>query len=161
MFKSLLVLFSTLLFSCSNTYYIVRHAEKEAVNEMTTDVLLSEEGRERAETLRDSLLKKEIKRIFSTNTLRTISTARPLSEALNVEIEMYDAQDNSFVNQLKQIKRGNILVVGHSNTVDNLVNGLTGETTLSGDLPDSAYGDLFVVKRKGKTYEFDKKRFGD
>ena len=52
-------------------------------------------------------------------------------------------------------------MVGHSNTVDNLVNGLTGETTLSGDLPDSAYGDLFVVKRKGKTYEFDKKRFGD
>jgi hypothetical protein len=44
--------------------------------------------------------------------------------------------------------------------VDDIVNNLVGQTKISGDLPDSQYGDLFVVERKGKKYSFDKKHFG-
>ncbi|MBD0298260.1 MAG: histidine phosphatase family protein [Flavisolibacter sp.] len=161
MFKVILLSICFILFSCSTTYYIVRHAEKEPATEMVTDVFLSEEGKERAEALRDSLVNKDIKRIFSTNTLRTLSTARPLSEAISIDIETYDPADSSFITRLKQLSHGRVLIVGHSNTVDDLVNGLTREHSINGDLADNEYGDLFIVKRKGQKYFFERKHFGE
>jgi hypothetical protein len=53
-----------------------------------------------------------------------------------------------------------VLVVGHSNTVDDIVNGLMGVKTLS-DLPETQYGDLFIVKRKKGRYSFEQGRFGN
>ena len=89
--------------SCkTTTYYVVRHAEKEAGTTMTatttksSDVPLSAAGRERAEALKESLENKNIKYIFSTNTLRTRSTAKPLSDALSVTLRLYDAVDSNF-----------------------------------------------------------------
>jgi hypothetical protein len=52
------------------------------------------------------------------------------------------------------------LIVGHSNTVDDIVNKLTGQNLLQ-DLPNSQYGDLFIVKKKGNNYSFSKARFGN
>jgi phosphohistidine phosphatase SixA len=165
MYKSLLFVAIVFLLSCkTTTYYIVRHAEKESSttmsgNAMTSDVPLSEQGRQRAEALKDLLRRENIKYIFSTNYIRTKSTAQPLAEALNVRIEMYDPKDVSFVSRLKSLD-GNALIVGHSNTVDELVNELAGKKEISGDLPDSDYGDLFVVRKKGNKLEFEKKHFG-
>jgi phosphohistidine phosphatase SixA len=84
----------------------------------------------------------------------------PLSITTGTEIEKYAPDDTSFVSRLKNLPKGNTLVVGHSNTVDDLINGLTGKKYLT-DLPDEAYGDLFVVKRKGKNYSFKKLHFGN
>jgi phosphohistidine phosphatase SixA len=84
----------------------------------------------------------------------------PLSSSIGLMIELYDPRDTSFVTRLRKIEKGKVLVVGHSNTVDDIVNNLVGQTKISGDLPDSQYGDLFVVERKGKKYSFDKKHFG-
>ena len=154
-----------LLLSCkTTTYYIVRHAEKESSttmsgNAMASDVPLSEEGRQRAEALKDLLRGENIKYIFSTNYIRTKSTAQPLADALNVPIEIYDQKDTSFVNRLKSLD-GNALIVGHSNTVDDLVNELAGKKEISGDLPDSDYGDLFIVRKKRNQFSFEKKHFG-
>lgn len=156
------LLFAILLFasSCSSTYYIVRHAEKEApANVMTSDVPLSAAGKDRAEALGEKLIGKKIRHIYSTNYIRTRETAGPLSAATGVKIELYDPKDSSFIHRLKGLQKGNILVVGHSNTVDDLVNGLTGKNLLK-DLPDSQYGDLFVVKKKGKSYRYEVQHFG-
>jgi broad specificity phosphatase PhoE len=142
-----ILIFSIFFLSCKNTYYIIRHAEKEATNSTTTDVPLSDAGKQRAVALKDLLINKNIRYIFSTNTIRTTSTAKPLSDASGIEIELYNPRDTVFTKQLKNIKKGNVLVVGHSNTVDDIVNGLTGSATLQ-DLNDSRYGDLFIVKRK-------------
>ena len=67
------------LTSCTRTYYIVRHAEKVVVNGnssmMSNDPPLTEAGKERAEALKELLKTKKIGYIFSTNTIRTRSTA--------------------------------------------------------------------------------------
>jgi 2,3-bisphosphoglycerate-dependent phosphoglycerate mutase len=151
------------LSSCATTnYYVVRHAEKEASSSdmMSTDVPLSPSGKERAEALKKLLQNNNIKRIFSTNYIRTTSTAKPLSDAIGVQIEYYKPDDFLFIGQLKDIKKQNVLIVGHSNTVDDIVNGITGKIHLQ-DLPDTQYGDLFIIKKKGNKYKLEKQKFGN
>jgi phosphohistidine phosphatase SixA len=159
MFKSIALVITLFLFSCKTTsYYIVRHAEKET-STMTSDVPLSDAGKQRAQALKELLQKENIKYIFSTNYIRTKSTAQPLADAIHVPVEIYDPKDQQFISKLKSLK-GNALIVGHSNTVDDLVNQLAGKKEINGDLPDSEYGDLFVVKKKGRKLTFEKKHFG-
>ena len=157
------------LSSCSSVrYYIVRHAEKETASTGTVmntpnDPPLSAAGRVRAIELREALKNKGIKYIFSTNTIRTISTAQPLNELEgNTKIELYNTKDSLdfLIIKLKEIKKGNSLIVGHSNTVDDIVNKLVGETKVSQDLPDSKYDNLYIVTKKGKHYKFENKTYG-
>ena len=149
--------------SCSHSYYIVRHAEREQAagtgNMMNNDPALSEAGKVRAIVLKDELKNKHIRYIYSTNTLRTRSTAQPLSEATGVGIQLYSSAD-SLVMELKKIKKGNVLVVGHSNTVDDIVNKLCNETKVPADLADSQFDNLFIVKYKGKKITFIRHKYG-
>lgn len=149
-----------LMVSCkTTTYYVVRHAEKETSNTMASDVPLSEAGRQRAIALKELLQNESIQHIYSTDFLRTRQTAQPLADAKNISIEVYDYRDASFIPMLKRLQK-NTLVVGHSNTIDDVVNGLLGRKVIPGDLPETVYGDLFIVKRKGKKYSFTKSHFG-
>jgi broad specificity phosphatase PhoE len=159
MYKILLIL--VMFFSsCTTTYYVVRHGEKEAqAANMSSDVSLSPEGSERAHALKHALKNKHIQYIYSTNTIRTKSTARPLAETLGVNLETYDARDTGFVTQVKKRGKGNAVIVGHSNTVDDIVNSFLGKTILQ-DLPETSYGDLFIIKRKGKKYTYTRSHFG-
>ena len=54
----------------------------------------------------------------------------------------------ALIHRLAQLPSGTVLIAGHSNTVDDLVNGLTGEKTIPGDLDESRYGDLFILRKK-------------
>lgn len=162
MYKSLLFIGILFLLSCkTTTYFIVRHAEKVTASNttMSNDVPLSDAGKQRAEALKGLLQRENIKHIFSTNYIRTKATAQPLADAIHLPIEIYDPKDSAFISKLKSLN-GNILVVGHSNTVDDLVNGLSNKKEIAGDLPDSEYGDLFIVKKKGKKISFEKSHFG-
>ena len=151
--------FTALLFllSCkSTTYYIVRHAEKEQGTTMLSDPPLSTEGEKQAGDLQHFLQNKNIKAVYSTNYARTIATAEPTRKYFGVNLKIYDAQKpEQLVEELKKISDGNVLVVGHSNTVDDVVNGLMGESKMT-DLPDTEYGNVFIVKRKGNSYSFEK-----
>ena len=146
------IIIAIVLTSCSRTYYIVRHAEKavpSAGTAMNTpdDPALSDEGKARAEALKEILKDKNISAIYSTNTVRARTTAEPLSQHTGVSIQNYGPRpDSSFINKLKASK-GNVLVVGHSNTVDDIVNSLLNQNKLS-DLADKEYNNLFVVKYK-------------
>lgn len=164
-----ILVLSVVLFSCGNTYYIVRHAEKAtgidpATMKTATDPPLSMEGQERALKLKEMLSGKNIRHFYSTNTLRTISTAKPLKELfLNTSIQLYSSKPDSldaFIQQLKNIRKGNVLVVGHSNTVDDIANKMSGKTVVPGDLKDNQYDNLFVVKRKGKGFVFKAEKYG-
>lgn len=149
------------LFSCKTaSYYIVRHAEKQTTSGMTSDVPLSEEGKQRAFALRDLLKDKHIKVIYSTDFIRTKATAQPLAEAVGIAIQTYDARDTGLIQRLKASNRGNVLIVGHSNTVDDLVNQFMGRTVVSGDLMDSQYGDLFIIRKKNAKLKFEREHFG-
>lgn len=158
----IVVLTAMIMASCSHHYYIVRHAEKEDASSATTtgnDPALSEAGKVRAIVLRDELKKKHIRSIYTTNTQRARSTAQPLSEATGVAIQAYSSTD-SLISQLKNVKQGSVLVVGHSNTVDDIVNKLCGETKVEKDLTDSQYDNLFIVTYKGKKITFTRHKYG-
>lgn len=150
-----------LLSSCSTKYYIVRHAEKAAAApNMSSDVPLTVPGQQRADDLLEEVKKKKIGEVYSTQTVRTISTATPTADFFGVEIKIYGPRpDSAFINRLKLLNK-NTLIVGHSNTVDDIVNGLCGTQQLPGDLPDSEYDNLFIVKKKGKRFLFSRKKFG-
>jgi len=60
--------------------------------------------------------------------------------------------------QLLKNSKENILIVGHSNTVDDLVNALMDKKLLS-DLPDAQYGDIFIVHKKRNDKSYEVKRF--
>jgi 2,3-bisphosphoglycerate-dependent phosphoglycerate mutase len=161
MFRSFCFTAVLFLFSCKTTsYYIVRHAEKETAT-MSADVPLSAAGRQRAEALKEVLKGRDIKEIYSTNYIRTRSTAQPLADAKNISIQIYDSRDSGFAGRLKKAGNGNILIVGHSNTVDDLANQFMGTVVIPADLPETQYGDLFIIKKKGRKYSFEKGHFGN
>lgn len=163
LFTSLLL--SIILASCSQTFYVVRHAEKEASTGtgtmMNNNPSLSEAGRHRAEVLKDSLKTKKIGYVFSTNTVRTLSTAEPVKDYFNLAAEIYEPVPNeSFISRLLSLQK-NALIVGHSNTVDDIVNKLCGSVKIPADLPDTAYDNLFVIRKRGKKMTFENKKFGN
>lgn len=167
--RSYILLLSVFLCSCSSTIYVVRHAEKEtgldpATMKPFTNPPLSFEGQQRALKLKEMLGGNNFKHIYSTNTLRTISTANPLKELfLNVPVTIYSSKMDSidaFIGKVKEIKNGDVLIIGHSNTVDDLVNKLCGETIVPGDLKDSEYDNLWVIKKKGGKFTCKKEKYG-
>jgi len=167
--KFLLCLLIIIFSSCGSVkYYIVRHAEKETATVGTTmntpdNPPLSAAGRVRAIELRDALTGKSIRYIFSTNTIRTIATAQPFNELRGAtKIQFYNTKDSldHFIQKLKAINKGNSLIVGHSNTVDDIVNKLCGEVKIPNDLPDSEYDNLYIVTKKGKRFKFENKTYG-
>jgi len=159
----LLLLVATSIISCSPTrYYIVRHAEKAAPGPGSNarDPELSAAGKERAATLANELSGKKIRQVFVTNTIRAKSTAAPSAAAAKVEAQVYSgAADSAFIAKLRNLK-GNTLIVGHSNTVDDIVNMLTRNTDVKTDLPESSFDKLFIVTFRKGHYQFTQKTYG-
>ncbi len=159
--KYLLIVFLLIsLTSCGQTIYIVRHAEKGTPMGNSSDVPLSPEGEARAQALKEVLKSEKIEVIYSTNTIRTKTTAKPTADHFGITTETYGPRpDSAFINMLKSSKK-NILVVGHSNTIDDIVNMLTGESVVPGDLKDSEYDNLYIIKRKGEKFVFKGEKYG-
>lgn len=125
--------------------YLVRHAEK-AMN--GDDPALSAAGRERARALADLLENAPIDRIHSTDFRRTRETAEPLARRRGLPVDPYDPERPGDLVQRILGAGGGHLVIGHSNTVPELVDLLGG----TGGLPiDEAgeYDRLYVVTRTG------------
>lgn len=168
--KALLPFFALciMLTSCSHTYYVVRHAEKAVPSPGITmstpnDPPLSAAGEQRAQALKEVLKDKKIEYVFSTNTVRTRNTAEPLRSYRALNLQTYGPMpDSVFIRQLKALKH-NTLVVGHSNTVDDIVNGLTNAATIPADLQDSEYDNLFVITYKrflGTKIKYERRKYG-
>ncbi|MFN0013239.1 MAG: SixA phosphatase family protein [Saprospiraceae bacterium] len=131
-----------LLSSCTTTIYLVRHAERA---DNTDNSLLSDMGHARAAILRDTLVGKEIKQIFTSTYIRTQQTADPLASALGIDLNpgRYNNDTISgFVTRLKRIRNQKVLVVGHSHTLPGLIDLLCGErVTVDGN----DFDNLFIV----------------
>jgi broad specificity phosphatase PhoE len=133
--------------------FVVRHAEKEG-DGSEPGVPLSRAGAARAERLAELLKNAGVTAIYSTDTVRTRSTAEPLARALKLPIKTYDTRDakgtmtaDPLLATLRASEKGGVvLVVGHSNTVPDVVKALgCPEEIRIG--PDD-YGDLFLVVPK-------------
>lgn len=124
------------------TIYIVRHAEKQG----GFDPALSEEGVRRVERLSGMLGDAGLDAVYSTDFKRTRSTAGPIAAVSGLEGQIYDAHDSSgLAARLKAAENMDaILVVGHSNTLPDLLKALGIETEIVID--ESEYDHLFIVR---------------
>jgi len=125
------------------TIYLVRHAEKDAQSQNASDPNLSEAGTLRAEKLASIFEVTDISRIYSTNYVRTMSTAKPVAKSKGQEIEVYNAQDLNKFCALLLSRKENALVVGHSNTTSVLAGLLAGKVLPPMD--DSVYDLIYIV----------------
>jgi broad specificity phosphatase PhoE len=147
--KNFLLLFSFLIIlsACTaqnspKTIYIVRHAEKQLEGQ---DPELAYVGGVRAKKLAQILEKENIKRVLSTNFNRTRNTAQPTAAGAGVTVAYYDPKNQEALVADLRSSEGNILVVGHSNTVSQLANAFVGEGEKFADLTDLEYDFIYVV----------------
>jgi broad specificity phosphatase PhoE len=132
---------------------LVRHAEK-ALDANEASVPLSEAGRARAARLAQMLAVSGVTAIYATDTERARQTAEPLARASKLEIRTYSPRDAAgklapqlLLDRLKKDDpSGIVLVVGHQNTVPDLLAALGyGEKI---DIGDKQFDDLFIVVPK-------------
>jgi len=137
-----LLLCSVLLVSTAaaqSTIFLVRHAEKAGGE----DPDLTETGRARAESLATALKDAGITAIYTSEVKRTQQTAAPLAKALHLEPTMIAAKDRAALVAKLQSSSGNALVVGHSNTIPEIIKALGIAAPIT--IADNDYDNLFVV----------------
>lgn len=140
------------------TIYIVRHAEKQLVGK---DPELAYAGGVRAQKLAQILENEPIKHVFSTDYKRTRATVAPTAAAAGVEIQSYDVNNHdAFVETLRTLE-GNVLVVGHSNTVSQLANYFVGDGEKFADLTDLEYDFIYVVRLESNSSSVERKVYKD
>lgn len=125
--------------------FVVRHAERADAGMMAAagaDPDLSTAGRSRADDLAAALRDARITAIFVTEFKRTRQTAEPLAKSLGLEPTVVSSKDTPGLVQRIRAATGNVLVVGHSNTVPAIIKAMTGEIVT---VEDSDYDNLFVV----------------
>lgn len=123
--------------------FLVRHAEKESTP--PTDPPLSMEGKQRAEALRETLKDAGITAIITSPATRTKETAQPLATALAITPKVESMNDaKALVEAIRAVPEGgNVLIVGHSNTIPQLLKALGHSPTITID--ESEFDSLFVV----------------
>ena len=137
----LLVFVSVSTVSAQPVVLIVRHAEKAANGGNDPD--LSAAGRARAEALARILKNSGITAIFTSEFKRTQETAAPTATSTHVTPTMVAAKDTAgLVGKLHQLN-GNALVVGHGDTIPNIVKALGINSPVN--IPDADYSELFIV----------------
>ena len=131
-----------------STVFVVRHAERADAG-MTAapgaDPDLSDIGRARAASLAAMLKDARIAHIFVTEFKRTRQTAEPLATQLKLEPTVVSSKSTPGVAERVTRAPGNVLVVGHSNTVPEILKALGVEEVVA--LADAEYDNLFVVTR--------------
>lgn len=129
--------------------YVMRHLQKGD----GADPSLSAEGAANARALAAMLGDKGVKAIFATPTRRAMETGAPLAEKLRIPVTPYDPSDpDALVRAIARID-GPVLVVGHSNTVPDLVARLGGKRPIS--MGDEDYGTVYVIARDGVVTALD------
>jgi broad specificity phosphatase PhoE len=121
--------------------YIVRHAEKETEGK---DPDLTAEGQLRARDIAAILQHAGIAHVFSTATARTRQTAQPTAEQGHVAVESYDSRNLQALVEKVHALDGAVLVVGHSNTVPDLVRAFGGAEA-DKEIPDNEYKRLYQL----------------
>ncbi len=124
------------------TFYLVRHAEKDYGD----DPILTKQGKERAERLMETLKNVDLAAVYSTDTKRTQSTAKPTAEDHDLKIVSYrPSLLRELSEKLRSLYRGKaVLIVGHSNTTPAMANYLT-DSDEHPRFSELDYTNLYVV----------------
>lgn len=131
-----------LAFAEPTIIYLVRHGEKEVVGK---DPALTAQGQARAQNIATILQKAGIGSIFSSTTIRTRQTAAPLAQRSGLPVQGYDPlAPKALVDKVNALN-GAVLIVGHSNTVPDLVRLFGGAP--GADIADNEFDRLYQLIR--------------
>ena len=133
--------------TAQSTIFIVRHAEKA---DATKDPDLSEAGRARAEALAKTLRDAKITAIYATEFKRTQQTAAPLAKALGITVTILPAKNNAALIAKLRASTGNALVVGHGDTIPDLIKALGISDPIN--IGENDYDNLFAVELDQKPH---------
>ena len=133
----------------ATTVVVVRHAEKSTDD--PRDPSLSAAGEDRARALSSVLRDAGVTDIYTTQYKRTRQTAEPLAQQSGISIverPINAANSATYARDLTQeiLTRSagkGVLVVGHSNTVPDIVKSLSGSAVPA--MTDSEYDHIFVI----------------
>jgi broad specificity phosphatase PhoE len=135
------VFVSVSIASAQPVVVIVRHAEKASNGGNDPD--LSSAGRARADALARILKDSGITAIFTSEFKRTQETAAPIAKSAGVVSTVVAAKDtDALVAKLHQLN-GNALVVGHGNTIPNIIKALGFNSSIN--IPDADYSELLII----------------
>jgi broad specificity phosphatase PhoE len=120
---------------------LVRHAER---LDDSSDSPLSAAGEQRAERLARMLESAGVTAIYTTPYQRTVKTAEPLARRLGLKITSDDPPPADLLRRIHESHpQGTVLIVGHSNTVPDLLTALGYNTPVQ--IPANEYDNLFIV----------------
>ena len=120
-------------------YYVMRHLQKATGD----DPGLTEEGQRNAARLADLLADDPPSAIYVSTTRRARETAAVLATRLGLTAKTYDPRDTPALIAAVTAETGTVLIVGHSNTVPEIVERLGAPRPA--DLAESDFGDVWRV----------------
>jgi broad specificity phosphatase PhoE len=131
----------------TTTVVVVRHAEKELGT--IEDPPLSQAGEQRAQLLARMFGERDgrarIDAVIASDTRRAQRTAVPLADRLGVAVTTVEAKDyDGLMRQIRAHRGGKVLVVGHSNTVPEIVHRLAGGDRVP-PMAEDDYSHLYIV----------------
>ena len=132
----------------TTTIIFFRHAEQTSHDE--TDPPLSEAGQRRVAELTRQLVDADvvagIDAIYSTPHIRSLETARPLADRLDLPINTYSADDTEEILDtiLKNHKGKIILVIGHSSTLPVLIANL-GASKKVPAIAQNEFDNIYII----------------
>jgi broad specificity phosphatase PhoE len=119
---------------------LVRHAER-VPSPATDDPPLTDAGSARAQRLATMLARSDVRAVFVTRFRRTRETAKPLTDLLRL-VPIEESDTVQLVAALRTHANETVLVVGHSDTVPDVIKAFGGPTVTIGD---DEFDDLFVL----------------
>ena len=122
-------------------YYFIRHAEK-ADSSKNPD--LSEKGLERAQEWKALFSEINFDAVYSTDFNRTLQTIQPIVAGNNQLLKIYNPKMIDVELFKKETQGKTILIVGHSNTVPNMVNQIIKENKYV-DIAENQFGNLYII----------------
>lgn len=123
-----------------STFYVMRHLH---TPEGVSDPDLTEEGQRQARMLADLLADEPPATIFVSTTRRAQQTAAPLAEKLGITPRLYDPRDTPALIAEVLKEPPPVLIVGHSNTVPDIVAALGGRRPAP--LTHEDFGDVWKI----------------
>lgn len=140
---------ASVLAACASTpaprephIFVMRHLHKAADAQ---DPGLTPQGQACAQQLARFLGNQDIRAIYASTTRRAQETAAPLAAARRLTAQTYAPADTAGVAARARAEAGSVLVVGHSNTVPEIVERLGG--TRPAPIDESRYADVWRVSR--------------
>ena len=129
-----------------STFYVMRHLNTPAG---VQDPDLTAEGQRNAQLLANAFPSEPPVTIFVSNTKRAQQTAAPLAARLGITPIVYNPADTPGLIAEVMKEPAPVLIVGHSNTVPDIVAALGGARP--GPLTHEDFGDIWTISGPRRT----------